>query len=145
MSGEGAGASADRAFERDKVCYEQNAQQFRALNQIMWQVPLLAVSITGGLWYAAINVVGAHGARAGIFGLAGLLNLVLVPVLVRVRYVMAQYLLQMEAFNPMAYVDAPGGSFLTRPQVVARSFQASLLLTAIASAMAAIRPSWLGF
>ena len=28
-------------FERDKVCYVQNCEQMRSLNQVMWQVPLV--------------------------------------------------------------------------------------------------------
>ena len=38
-------------FEKEKVCYEQNCQTFRSLNQLMWQVPIIAMTVTGGLWF----------------------------------------------------------------------------------------------
>jgi hypothetical protein len=45
-------------FERDKVCYEQNCEHMRSLNQIMWQVPMIAMTLTGGLWYAVATMKG---------------------------------------------------------------------------------------
>ena len=67
-------AARKQAFERDKVCYEQNFQQYRAMNQIMWQVPLLAITITGGLWYAALGVSGASAFRGPLFLLSAVLE-----------------------------------------------------------------------
>ncbi len=68
--------AADRkeAFEREKCCYEQNFQQFRAMNQTIWRVPLLAISITGGLWYAALGVSGAADFRKPLFLLSAILD-----------------------------------------------------------------------
>ena len=44
---------SDNDFEREKVCYEQNFEQARSLNGQMNQVPVLAMTLTGGLWFAA--------------------------------------------------------------------------------------------
>ena len=30
----------------------------RSLNQIMWQVPMIAMTLTGGLWYAVATMKG---------------------------------------------------------------------------------------
>jgi len=31
------------------AAYNQNSENFRSLNQLMWQIPLIAMSLTGGL------------------------------------------------------------------------------------------------
>ena len=72
-----ADAARREAFDRDRVCYEQNFQQFRAMNQIMWQVPLLAITITGGLWYAAVSVTGAQEFKRPLFALSAILDIAL--------------------------------------------------------------------
>ena len=36
-------------FERSKLCYEQNFEHARTLNAQMNQVPVLAMTLTGGL------------------------------------------------------------------------------------------------
>ena len=40
-------------FEREKACYQQNFEQARSLNGQMNRVPVLAMTLTGGLWFAA--------------------------------------------------------------------------------------------
>jgi hypothetical protein len=65
-------------FERDKVCYEQNCQQLRHLNQIMWQVPTIAMTVTGALWYAVSATQFDHRLKAGILVFAALANIGLI-------------------------------------------------------------------
>ncbi len=138
-------AARREAFDRDKVCYEQNFQQFRAMNQIMWQVPLLAITITGGLWYAALNVAGAQDFKRPLFGLSAVLDLALIFVLIRIRYVMGAYLTKLKAFNPSAYVEAPGTNCFNRSYVVVRAFSIALLLAGVGSAAGFINIAWLHF
>jgi hypothetical protein len=140
-----ADAARREAFDRDKVCYEQNFQQFRAMNQIMWQVPLLAITITGGLWYAALNVSLAQDFKRPLFLLSAVLDFALIFVLVRIRYVMAAYLEKVKAFNPAAYVEAPGTCFFNRNYVVVRAFSIALLLAGIGSVVGFINITWLRF
>jgi hypothetical protein len=125
--------SAKLAFDREKACYEQNFQQFRAMNQIMWQVPLLAVSITGGLWYAAFAVTDMAQFRGPIFLLSGTLNLVLIAVLWRIRLVMGAYLKKLEAFHPAAFVKAEGKGLFNRQYTVIVAFSSVLLVAAAGS------------
>lgn len=128
-------AERQQAFERDKVCYEQNFEQFRAMNQIMWQVPLLAMTITGGLWYAALTVPEAQEMRRPLMLLSAVFDFALVAVLWRVRYVMGQYLKALKAFNPPAYVEAPGGGIFDRPHTVIWAFTIALILAGVGSAV----------
>lgn len=32
-------------FEKDKICYEQHSESFRNLNNQMWQVPIIAMTV----------------------------------------------------------------------------------------------------
>lgn len=138
-------AARKQAFERDKVCYEQNFQQYRAMNQIMWQVPLLAITITGGLWYAALGVSGASAFRGPLFLLSAVLDFSLIAVLWRVRFVMAAYLAELERFNPPAFVRAAGGRLLNRPYTVVSAFSIALGCAGVGSVIGLLKLDWLRF
>ena len=80
----------NETFEREKLCYEQNCEQMRSLNQIMWQVPIIAMTLTGGLWYgvATLGAVQA-GVRMALLLFGAAANIALILVIQRVRFVMA--------------------------------------------------------
>lgn len=145
MSGEASTEDAARkeAFDRDKVCYEQNFQQYRAMNQIMWQVPLLAITITGGLWYAALNVTGVQDFKRPIFLLAFVLDFALIAVLWRVRHVMSAYMVQIESFNPGSFVKASGRGLFNWPYTVVTAFSVALAIAATGSLIGFLDISWL--
>lgn len=134
------------AFERDKVCYEQNYQQFRSLNQSMWQVPIIAMTLNGGLWFAAAAIHGLEVFKAPLFFLSAVFNISLVFVLVRVRYVMGSYLDSLKQFHPAGFVGAPGDKWYNRSHTVVRAFSIALGLSALCSIFAcvyfAIRFNW---
>lgn len=118
-------------FEREKACYEQNYQHFRAMNQIMWQIPLLAISLTGGLWYAiSMQQQSIALFRAPALLLGAALDLALMIVLIRVRYVMGAYLEKLRDFYPAGFVEAAGteqGTFVFhRRKVVLYAFNTAL-------------------
>jgi hypothetical protein len=137
-----AGAARREAFDRDRVCYEQNFQQFRAMNQIMWQVPLLAITITGGLWYAAVSVTGAQEFKRPLFALSAILDIALIFVLVRVRYVMGAYLEKLKEFNPARFVEAPGTRWYDGRLIVIKAFSAALALAAVGSIAGLFNFGW---
>ncbi|WP_017963189.1 hypothetical protein [Rhizobium leguminosarum] len=140
-----SGLTPEQIFERDKVCYEQNSEQFRAMNQLMWQVPLVAMTVTGGLWYAAFDLDGAQSYKRALFALSGVLDLSLVFVLIRVRYVMGAYLEKMKAFHPNGFVSAPGHGLFTKPYTVIVAFSTALAVAALGSLIGLLNASWLQF
>lgn len=98
----------DRSFEVAKAAFEQNFQQFRHLNDQMNTLPAFAVTLTGGFWYVAVvvanyghalGVVEEHLARWGLMVFAGLCDLVLVCIAIRIRDVMADYLNRVRRFE----------------------------------------------
>lgn len=90
----------------EKEAYEQNYQQFRSLNQIMWQIPVLAMTLTGGLWFAVSRADGESLISSMLLLTAVVGNLALVVVLRRFRFVMGRYLNWLKKAHPSGFVDA---------------------------------------
>jgi hypothetical protein len=102
--------AGEHQFERDSKCYEQNCEQLRHLNQIMWQVPIVAMTLTGGLWYAIASIKGVGVLARSvvlIFSCIALSGLIL--MILRVRDVFGKYLEKVEAFNPDSFAKASEG------------------------------------
>jgi hypothetical protein len=87
-------------FERDKVCYEQHSESFRNLNNQMWQVPIIAMTLTGGLWFGVFssNDIEKPIAAALLF-FCGLCNVMFICILFRVRLVMSLLIEKLSLFN----------------------------------------------
>lgn len=95
-------------FEIAKACFDQNFEQFRHLNDQMNKLPAFAVTLTGGFWYVAVvistyghalSTSSEHLARWGIMVFAGICNLTLVCIAIRIRDVMADYLNRVRRFE----------------------------------------------
>jgi len=94
-------------FQRDLQSYEQNCEQLRHLNTIMWQVPIVAMTLNGGLWYGIASIKGVDApARSAVLVFSALANVVLIFLLNRVRNVFGEYLTRVKAFNPSSFADA---------------------------------------
>lgn len=113
--------------------YKQNFETFRSLNSLMWQIPLIGMTLTGGLWFGVSRVGDSFGISVGLLSLAVVGNVCLAVILQRLRYIMGQYLKWLEAVSPDGYVDAPGDSFFTRKERVKQVFQTILGFAALIS------------
>ena len=93
-------------FEREKVCYEQNSEQARGLNNQMNRVPVLAMTLTGGLWLAAGVTANLYPEiRFALLLFAGCCNLALIAAALRIRDVFHSYLERLEQFNPDSFAN----------------------------------------
>ena len=93
-------------FEREKACYQQNFEQARSLNTQMNRVPVLAMTLTGGLWFAAGIAENLHCAmRFSLLVFAGFCNLALIIAAIRIRDVIQSYLEKLKNFHPDSFVD----------------------------------------
>ncbi len=79
-----AKAVAERDFQKAKVIFEQDCQEFRSLNGFLWQIPVIVSTLTGGLWFGA-GKIDDRFLQAALFLLAGFANLCFVVVLWRLR------------------------------------------------------------
>jgi SAM-dependent methyltransferase len=121
--------------------YEQNYLQFRSLNQIMWQIPVLAMTLTGGLWFGVSHLQENPGLRATLLFTAFLGNIALSVVLYRFRHVMGCYLKWLEDADPKGFVDAregrksrnPIARWASKEERVRQMFSVMLLWGALAS------------
>jgi len=96
----------DHEFAINKVCYEQNCLQMRSLNQIMWQVPMIAMTLTGGLWFGVNSAVSlAEEVRDTLFIFCGVADFLMILIIQRVRSVMDAYLDKIRAFSEENYPD----------------------------------------
>src|SRR5690606_11036982 len=92
--------------ERMRVCYEQNFEQARSLNVQMNHVPVLAMTLTGGLWFAAGVTQGLPiDIRFALLLFAGLCNLALALAVLRIRDVLESYLEKLEEFYPKGFAS----------------------------------------
>ncbi|WP_282610854.1 bifunctional 2-polyprenyl-6-hydroxyphenol methylase/3-demethylubiquinol 3-O-methyltransferase UbiG [Pelagibius sp. Alg239-R121] len=86
--------------------YEQNYQQFRSLNQIMWQIPVLAMTLTGGLWFGVSRLEDDSLLFTVLLLTAVVGNLTLVAILYRFRHVMGCYLKWLKDADSDGFVEA---------------------------------------
>ena len=120
------------AFERDRVAYEQNAQHLRALNQFLWQVPTIAITLTGGLWYG-MTKIDTPMMREGLLAFAALADLLLIIVLLRIRFLFGQYLVAQKGFNPKFEIKSENGPWILPGWTVVTCFAVMLLVGAVGS------------
>lgn len=99
-------------FEREKLCYEQNFEQFRALNAQMNRIPAFSVTLTGGLWFGAGLIQNNLDStiRFALLLYAGLSNLALIAISYRIRDVMSAYQSKLRGFRSDSYVSGDGSS-----------------------------------
>jgi hypothetical protein len=119
-------------FERAKACFEQNSEHIRSLNQIMWKVPLLAMTLTGGLWFAvATTPVLTRPAQVGFLLLAAIANIALVFVLARIRFVMQGYIERVKDFYEAGHPHTD--HWLLRKNLVVCIFALVLTISGVGS------------
>lgn len=115
------------------AAYNQNFENFRSLNALMWQIPLIAMTLTGGLWFGVSSIKDMAGMRAGLLLLAAVGDFGLIVVLARLRHIIGCYLTWLQRAFPRGYVAAPGFDWKTKPETVKTAFQAMLFFAGIIS------------
>jgi hypothetical protein len=91
-------------FEREKICYEQNFQHARSINDQMNRVPPLAIMLTGGLWFGAALTSNVDATiRFGLLLFAGICDIALALAIFRIRDVLESYLQKVREFREASY------------------------------------------
>jgi SAM-dependent methyltransferase len=107
----------------------------------MWQIPLIGMTLTGGLWFGVAKTDATPGFQICLLGLAADGNVGLLVILTRLRYIMERYLDWLRAFDTAMFVEAPGAGPLSRPLMVRTVFQVMLGLAAMASILLMTAPA----
>lgn len=111
--------------------YQQQCEEFRALNKIFWQIPLIMTTLNGGLWFALASLELTGLGQRAILIFAVLVNLVFLVALVRLRLLLGALLKQIHAVRAL---EAKGGG------VTVVAFCTLLALAAVAAGSAAFNP-----
>lgn len=77
--------------------YEQRCAEFRSLNGFFWQIPLIVMTLNGGLWFAVATLDLTVIARGMILVFAAGANSAMIVVLWRLRRLMETLLEQIRA------------------------------------------------
>ena len=124
-------------FERNKLAYEQHSEGFRHLNTQMWQVPIIAMTLTGGLWFGVFSSKMNDHVAGGLLIFAGLCDLLFILVLHRVRFIMRLIIEKLRNFNPEYAIDpinSDKGNWLVKKELlVINVFSSMLVLAAVFS------------
>jgi SAM-dependent methyltransferase len=126
-------APLDADDELALAAYNQNSETFRALNALMWQIPLIAMTLTGGLWFGVSSISrdsGLSALRPGLLLLAFVGDVLLIVVLERLRHIIGEYLKWLGAAHPRGYVAANGSRWWNSRKVVKTCFQIMLFFAA---------------
>lgn len=125
----------DKQIEHEKLlsAFEQNHQSFRSLNQQMWQIPLISMTLTGGLWFGVSKVETYPLFQIALLLLAAIGNAALFVVILRLRFVMERHLNWLQVNFASGFVSAKGKEWYNRPYVVRTSFQAMLVMASTLS------------
>jgi hypothetical protein len=90
-------------FRKKELQYVEAGQHLRALNQLLWQVPGLAIAITGGLWFGVTSLV-EPGSKQIVFLFTAVVDALTVITLWRLRQIIQ---LQIDIQNQFSeYVQA---------------------------------------
>ncbi|MBW7565182.1 hypothetical protein KIF53_01390 [Chromobacterium subtsugae] len=88
-------------YKQKELAYVEAGNHMRALNQLMWQVPSIAMAITGGLWYGAANLQVAEP-RAWVFAFAIVADVMTIITLHRLRKLIQRELEKQATFESIS-------------------------------------------
>ena len=126
-----------------QAAFEQNHLAFRSLNQQMWQIPLISMTLTGGLWFGVSRVEDFPLFQLALLFLAAAGNAALFIVILRLRFVMERYLNWIANNYETGFVSADDGEHWYQKSFVVRtSFQAMLLLASALSIVLLVVTGW---
>jgi len=114
--------------DKSSIIYVQNCEQFRSLNGFFWQVPLIMMTLNGGLWFSVASLELSSSTQRGILLFAVLANAIMIVGIWRLRSVMESLLGQIREFD--------GSKASGQPRLIQFAFQL-LLASAAAGALAA--------
>jgi hypothetical protein len=139
-------ADADQA----KAVFEQNFAQYRILNEQLNRVPAFAVTLTGGFWYIAV-VIKSYGplsseldslARCLLMIFAGVCNVMLILIAMRIRNVMQAYEISLKSYAGTSWPDTGQGPRFLGDYSMIVMYSSLILCSAALSFVAAVVLFW---
>lgn len=91
-----------RSGVSDEKIYAELCAEFRALNTIFWQIPLIVMTLNGGLWFAVASLDLTTSGQQLILAFTALINVTFILALLRVRMIMEGLLKRIRTFEGRA-------------------------------------------
>ena len=137
----------DNQFEKDKISYEQHSESFRHLNSQMWQVPIIAMTLTGGLWFGVFSSTTINDfVSGGLLIFCGVCDFLFVFILFRVHFIMSLLIEKLNIFNPSYSIDPTnttnGNALIRKDNLVITLFSSMLIFATILSFLTASYKFW---
>lgn len=118
--------------DKETLIYQQNCEEFRSLNSFFWQIPIIMMTLNGGLWYSVASLDLSTVAQRGVLSFAVFANLVMAVGLWRLRSVMQNLLASIHEYQ--------GTSLSGRSRIIQVLFQLLLVFAAIGALAASLNP-----
>ena len=96
----------------DEKVYTEHCAEFRALNTIFWQIPLIVMTLNGGLWFAVASLDLTDGGQRLILAFTALINFAFMCALLRLRVIMESLLERIRKFEGRAKRSDPWAGFI---------------------------------
>lgn len=116
-----------------KEIYIQICEDFRSLNNILWKTPMLAITITGGLWFAVAKFEVSSQAKAIALYFTSFLDVVFIIIIWRLRVLLGKILKRKLEFEEQPQ---------TRGGLVVGLFALMLCASAVVSFLFAMNPQY---
>ena len=121
-------------YRKKELQFLEAGQHQRALNQLMWQVPGMAIAITGGLWYGA-TTIDAASPRIWVFVFTAVVDLLTILTLWRIRSLIEVHIKHQDSFAPATVAKSKWPRY-----TVITCWTGALLSAAVVSGGAALHP-----
>lgn len=121
-------------YRKLELQYLEAGQHLRSLNQLMWQVPGMAIAITGGLWYGA-TTIDAEIPRSWVLGFAAVVDVLTIFIIWRLRS-----LIEIQIGHQRSFEGAENNKDRWK-RVVITCWTLALAAAAVVSGAGAVHPS----
>jgi len=85
--------------DKQDLIYEQQSNEFRSLNTFFWQIPLIMMTLNGGLWFSVATLEIDPLVQRGMLWFAAVANMVMAIALVRLRHIMGELLTEIRKYE----------------------------------------------
>lgn len=117
----------------DETLYTEHCAEFRALNALFWQIPVLVTTLSGGLWFAVASLDLTDDGQAAILWFSAAVNVAFFVALWRLRAIMEGLLKRIRRFE-----GRPEGA---KSYIVLTVFFLLMGLASVGAIIVALEPS----
>lgn len=134
------------SFEKELASFSHNSEHLRHLNSQMNHVPIISISLTGGLWYAVSLDAASENTQFLLLIFAAICNVCFIAICLRIRDVLQSCLEQIESFHPGSFANGqpavPILGLKNKGHLMISSYTFMMFIAAIISYFTAFNEYW---